>query len=158
MKSFATGLVFLVLVLGGGLFIGFLTSPDEWYAGLAKPSFHPPDWIFAPVWSFLYILIALAGLRTFRLDKTGTAMKLWGLQLLLNFLWSPVFFTLHDIAAALFVIMLLVFVIGAYIFRMYCQDKLATWLFVPYFVWACFAFVLNISLLVLNQGPYSIIE
>ena len=56
-------LLFLVLVIGGGLAIGYITLPGEWYAGLVKPSFNPPDWIFAPVWTVLYIFIAIAGWR-----------------------------------------------------------------------------------------------
>lgn len=76
----------LVLVLGGGLTIGFLTPPGGWYAGLAKPSFNPPAWVFAPVWVMLYALIALAGWRSFERDATGWPIRLRWVQLALNFL------------------------------------------------------------------------
>ena len=80
---------FLALVVGGGLGIGYVTSPGEWYAQLAKPSFNPPGWIFAPVWTLLYVLIAIAGWHVWLYDRDGWTMKLWWFQLVLNFLWSP---------------------------------------------------------------------
>ena len=93
-------ILFLVLVIGGGLAIGFLTVPGEWYTGLAKPSFNPPNWLFAPVWTILYVLVAIAGWRIWRKDAGGRAMKLWWTQLVLNFLWSPSFFAAHQIGLA----------------------------------------------------------
>ncbi len=66
MKCGGSLILFLVLVLGGGLAIGFLTAPGEWYAGLGKPGFNPPNWLFAPVWMVLYVLIAVAGWRVWR--------------------------------------------------------------------------------------------
>jgi translocator protein len=70
-------LLFVGLVVGAGLTIGFVTAPGEWYAQLAKPTFHPPNWIFAPVWTVLYILIAIAGWRTWQSQRAGWPMKLW---------------------------------------------------------------------------------
>ena len=102
---------FLLLVTGGGLAIGYFTAPSEWYAGLAKPSFNPPGWIFGPVWTVLYILIAVAGWRTFERDRRSWPMRLWWAQLVLNFLWPPVFFAAHRIGLAL-VVILLMFAIG----------------------------------------------
>lgn len=64
MKRWLARIGFLVLTVGGGLAVGFVTAPGEWYAGLAKPAFNPPSWLFAPVWSVLYVLIAVAGWRT----------------------------------------------------------------------------------------------
>src|SRR5215207_5211920 len=87
--------MFLMLVVGGGLVIGFLTAPDEWYGGLAKPPFNPPNWLFGPVWTVLYVLIAMAGWLTFESDRSGWPMRLWWIQLGLNFVWSPTFFAAH---------------------------------------------------------------
>src|SRR6185369_13778666 len=95
MQGVASLILLLVLAVGGGLAIGFLTAPGEWYAGLAKPAFNPPNWIFAPVWTVLYVLIAVAGWRIFKRDRRGWPMTLWWGQLALNFLWSPVFFAAH---------------------------------------------------------------
>jgi tryptophan-rich sensory protein len=143
-------ILFLVLVLGGGLAIGFLTAPGAWYAGLAKPSFNPPNWLFAPVWTALYVLIAIAGWRIFERDRSGWPMRLWWTQLALNFLWSPVFFAAHRIALALLVILLLLAAILAFIAMSWRQDRVAASLFVPYAAWVGFASVLNAAILALN--------
>ena len=143
-------LPFLVLVVGGGLAIGYLTAPGEWYAQLAKPAFTPPGWLFGPVWAALYILIAIAGWRIWRRDRLGWLMKFWWGQLILNFIWSPVFFSAHQIGLALVVILLLLAAILAFIATAWRQDRAAAWLFVPYAAWVAFASVLNASILALN--------
>jgi len=142
--------LFLVLVAGGGLAIGYLTAPGEWYAQLAKPAFNPPGWIFGPAWTALYILIAIAGWRLWQRDRSGWPMKLWWAQLALNFLWSPVFFSAHQIGLALAVILLLLAVILAFIAATWRQDRLAAWLFMPYAAWVAFASVLNASMFAMN--------
>src|SRR5690606_4357394 len=106
---------FMVLVVGGGLLIGFFTVPGPWYEALVKPSFNPPNWIFGPVWTVLYVLIAIAGWRVWQRDRSSAAMKLWWLQLLLNFSWSPAFFVLKQIDVALAIIVALLIVILAFI-------------------------------------------
>lgn len=68
---------FMLLVLGGGILIGTLTAPGEWYANLSKPVFNPPNWIFAPVWSVLYVLIAWMGWPQFEVDKGSVTLRLW---------------------------------------------------------------------------------
>jgi translocator protein len=143
--------MFLVLVVGGGLAIGYLTAPGAWYAQLAKPAFTPPGWIFGPVWAALYVLIAIAGWRVWRRDRGGRPMRLWWTQLVLNFLWSPVFFSAHQIGLALVVILLLLGAILAFIIRSWAQDRVAALLFVPYAAWVGFASVLNASIFALNQ-------
>jgi len=149
-KNWPALILFLILVVGGGLTIGFLTAPGAWYAGLAKPSFNPPNWLFAPVWTALYVLIAIAGWRTFERDRSGWPMRLWWAQLALNFLWSPVFFTAHQIGVALVIILLLLAAILAFIAASWRQDRVAAWLFVPYAAWVAFASVLNSSIWALN--------
>jgi translocator protein len=141
---------FLAMVLGGGLLIGFLTAPGDWYAGLAKPSFNPPNWLFAPVWTVLYVLIAVAGWRTFERNRTGRPMRLWWAQLALNFLWSPVFFGAHRIGLAFAVILLLAAIVLAFIAASWRNDRVAAWLFAPYAAWVSFASVLNGSIWLLN--------
>lgn len=141
---------FLILVVGGGLAIGSVTVPGEWYASLAKPSFNPPAWVFAPVWTVLYVLIGVAGWRTFERDSDGWPMRLWWMQLALNFLWSPVFFAAHRIGLALLIIVLLLAAILAFIVVSWRRDRPAVLLFAPYAAWVAFASVLNAAILSLN--------
>jgi tryptophan-rich sensory protein len=142
--------LFLALVLGGGLVIGFLTAPGDWYAQLAKPSFNPPSWVFGPAWTALYILIAIAGWRVWRRDRAGWPMKLWWAQLALNFLWTPVFFSAHQIGLALAIVLVLLVAILGFIVTSWREDRTAAWLFAPYAAWVAFASTLNASIFVLN--------
>lgn len=142
--------LFLALVIGGGLAIGFFTRPGEWYAALEKPGFNPPNWIFAPVWTALYVMIAIAGWRVWRADSGSLAMKLWWAQLALNFLWSPTFFAAHQIGAALAIILAMLATIVAFIAASWKRDRIAALLFAPYAAWVAFASTLNASILALN--------
>jgi tryptophan-rich sensory protein len=143
-------IAFLVLCLGGGLAIGFATAPGEWYAGLAKPSFNPPNWVFAPAWTILYILIAIAGWLVWRQDPYGLPTGLWVLQLALNFKWSPVFFSAHRIGSALVVILLLLATIVLFVLFAWPGAPIAAVLFLPYLGWVAFASLLNAAIWRLN--------
>ena len=143
-------LLFLGVVIGVGAAIGASTAPGEWYASLAKPPFNPPNGLFAPVWFTLYVLIALAGWRTFLRDARGTSMKLWLGQMALNWLWSPVWFGLHLLWPAFAIIVAMLALILAFIARSWNEDRITAWLFVPYAAWVAFAAVLNLSIAVLN--------
>ena len=143
-------ILFVALVLGGGLAIGYATAPGEWYGGLVKPSFNPPGWVFAPVWSVLYVLIAIAGWRVWRKSAAGSAMKVWWLQLALNFLWSPVFFAAHQIGLAFGIILLMLAAIIAFIALAWREEQAAAWLFVPYAAWVAFAAMLNGAIFAVN--------
>ena len=141
---------FVILVLGGGTAIGFATLPGEWYASLAKPAFNPPNWIFGPVWSILYVMIAVAGWRLWTNHRDSQSMKIWWAALALNFIWSPTFFGAQQLDAALVVILGLLALIYAFIAKTWNLDRLAAWLFVPYAAWVSFATLLNASLWWLN--------
>ena len=141
--------LFLLLTVGGGLLIGLLTAPGEWYAGLTKPAFNPPNWIFGPVWTVLYVLIGIAGWRVWRAEDV-TLQRLWWAQMALNFLWSPVFFGAGNLGAALVVILALLAAILAFIFAARHRERISAWLFLPYALWVGFATLLNAELLRLN--------
>lgn len=141
---------FLVIIIGVGAVIGVSTAPGEWYASLDKPPFNPPNWVFGPIWFALYVLIAIAGWRTFLPEPKGTGMRLWYGQMLLNWLWSPTWFSLHLPWLALLVIVAILALIGAFIANRWQRDRLAAWLFVPYAAWVAFATVLNLSIAILN--------
>ena len=143
-------LVFVAGVVGIGWLIGATNLPGAWYASLAKPGFVPPNWAFPVAWTILYIMIAVAGWRTFRRDPSGKAMLVWLAQLALNFAWSPVMFTMHQIGAALVILVGLFMTIVAYIVIETSRDKLAAALFVPYAVWVAFAGTLNAAIWRLN--------
>jgi translocator protein len=144
-------LFFLILTIGGGLLIGFLARPDQWYANLAKPWFTPPSGIFAPVWTLLYIMIAVAGWRSFAHDPLGPAMIVWIIALALNFSWSPIFFGLNQPVAACCVIVTLLAMIINFIRVTWPQDAIAALLFVPYAAWTSFAALLNAAICRLNR-------
>jgi tryptophan-rich sensory protein len=150
MRRYFALALFIALVLGGGTLIGFMTLPGEWYAGLAKPPFNPPNWIFAPAWTLLYIMVAVAGWRTWQREPHSAGMTVWFIQLALNFIWSPLFFGAHRIGAALFIVAALLAAILAFIVMRWRRDHVAVLLFAPYAAWVAFATLLNGSLWVLN--------
>ena len=150
MRRYLALALFIALVLGGGTLIGLAVQPDGWYAALNKPSFNPPNWVFAPVWSTLYVMIGVAGWLVWQRDWRSRTMVAWVAQLGLNFIWTPVFFGLHAPAAALAVIVALLIVILAFIVRGWSRDRAAALLFVPYAAWVGFATLLNAAIVYLN--------
>jgi tryptophan-rich sensory protein len=143
-------ILFIALVLGCGLLIGINNIPGEWYQSLAKPSFNPPNWIFAPVWSILYVIIGFVGARTFVNHRATAAMRFWVAQMIFNFAWSPLFFGFQEIAMALIVIIALLISIIGFMIVSRKQDGLSVLLFTPYLVWVAFATLLNTSIFLMN--------
>ena len=143
-------LCFAVAAAGGAV---TATSVHGWYQALAKPPFNPPDWLFAPVWSVLYVLIALAGWRLWRrraMVGGHAALRWWGLQLGFNLSWSFVFFGARLPGAALADIVLLIGAIGITILLAERVDRPAAWLLAPYAAWVAFAALLNAAIWYLN--------
>ena len=141
--------LFLAVSLGGGMLVGISNPPGDWYAGLLKPFFNPPAWLFAPAWTVLYILIAVAGWRVF-LAKERLSFGIWVLQLCINFTWSPTFFGQHLIGAALVILIAMLASILAFIAVTWRRDRVAALCFVPYALWVAFAGLLNASIWWLN--------
>lgn len=147
--SYTALLIFLVLVLATGFTIGLTIRPGEWYQSLAKPWFTPPNWLFAPAWTLIYVLIAVAGWRvTIREGFNSTAFRLWIVQMLLNWTWTPVFFGFHQIGLGLAVIVCLLSIVVSFMIRV--QDRLARWCFAPYALWLVYATSLNAAIFLLN--------
>lgn len=142
--------VFVGVTAGGGLAIGYLTRPDAWYAGLNKPGFNPPNRVFAPVWTILYLLIAVAGARVFARAGGEPAMIVWIAALALNFLWSPMFFGLRRPGVALVVVIALLAAIVSFVILSWPVDRVAALLFLPYAAWVAFATTLNAAIVRLN--------
>lgn len=142
--------VFLVLVIGIGSAIGAFAAPGEWYASLAKPPFNPPNWVFAPVWFVLYVLIAAAGWRTFLDAPASARMALWGGQMVLNWIWSPIWFVAHMLWPAFAIIVLMLACTIGFIVTSWNRDRPSAYMFLPYAAWITFAGLLNLSVAILN--------
>lgn len=141
--------IFVSVVVGVGFAIGLTVRPGDWYQSLDKPFFTPPNWVFGPVWTVVYILIAVAGWRVALTEGFRTkSFGIWAAQMLLNWLWTPVFFGAHLIAPGLAVILALLVVVM--MFMVIVLDRLAYWCFAPYAVWLVYASALNGAILVLN--------
>jgi translocator protein len=141
---------FLAIVIGGGFVISLFAMPGEWYAALNKPWFNPPNWVFGPAWTVLYILIAIAGWRVWRRAPQSAAMKIWWVSLGLNFLWSPVFFGSKQIGLGLVTVLAMLASIIAFTAAARRVDGTSSLLFLPYAAWVSFASLLNASILYLN--------
>jgi tryptophan-rich sensory protein len=155
-KNFISVLVCIIICELAGMIGSIFTTPaiNGWYAGLVRPFLNPPNWIFAPVWTLLF---ALMGVALFLVWKKGIkskevkmAVKVFGLQLILNVLWSIIFFGLHNPAWAFGEIVILWLAILWTIVTFYKISKPASYLLIPYILWVSFASYLNLSLWLLN--------
>ena len=143
----------LCFVLGssGGLIT--INEIPGWYAALQKPSFNPPNWLFGPVWTALYIMMGVAFYLVWRNPPSAgrkKALRAFLVQFALNCAWTPVFFSLHQLGAALVVIVLMWLAILRTIFLFAPFSKTASWLLVPYISWVSFATLLNAAIWWLN--------
>jgi tryptophan-rich sensory protein len=129
---------------------GAMIQPDEWYDQLNKPNWTPPRWVFPVVWTSLYILIALAAMRLALRGDSAQALALWSVQIALNTLWTPIYFGLRRIRAAMVVMVCLWLAVAASTWTFFGVDFLAGLLFLPYVVWVSIAGVLNYSVIRLN--------
>ena len=129
---------------------GALIKPGGWYESLSKPRWTPPDWVFPAAWSTLYVLMSLAGMRVAQAEGGGLATALWSVQIALNTLWTPVYFGLHRIRAAMVVMVCLWLSVAACTVVFYRVDPVAGVLFAPYLLWVTIAAALNLSTLRLN--------
>jgi tryptophan-rich sensory protein len=141
-----------VLLVGAAALFGAQFEPGAWYEVLQKPPLTPPNWVFGPVWSVLYLAIAVAGWIVWRARRNNVvAVALWGTQLALNAAWSFLFFGLQRPGLALLEIgVLLVFIVATAV-TFFRTRFLAGALFVPYAAWVGFAFYLNAAIWYLNR-------
>lgn len=132
-----------------------VTAPSlsGWYAALAKPAWTPPHWIFGPVWSLLYLAMAIAAWLVWRgvgFVRGAAALNLFGVQLVLNVCWSAIFFGAHSPGTAFAEILLLWLAILATMIAFRAHSRTAAWLMLPYLLWVAFAVALNFSIWRLN--------
>ena len=135
-------------VIGGYVTVSF---KEPWYSLINKPSFNPPSWIFAPVWTTLYLMMTVA-IWFFWHSKNQdmNTIYIYFIHIVLNTTWSIMFFGLHKIFYALLVLVVLIFLIIILILRFKRVNMLSYYLMIPYLLWCCYALFLNINLLILN--------
>ncbi|GHJ45833.1 putative TspO/MBR-related protein precursor [Catellatospora sp. TT07R-123] len=147
LAGFAAAVALVALV--GGLAVA---RPADDYAALARPGWAPPAWVFGPVWTLLYAMIALAGWLVWRAVGWGPQLVPYAIQLVLNAAWTPLFFGAGLRGAALVDIVALWLAIGATVAVFRKVSPVAAWLLVPYWLWVTFATALNFSIWQLNRG------
>jgi translocator protein len=153
--------VMLVISVGVCLLIGFISGrltageTETWYPTLKKPEWNPPNWVFFPVWTTLYVLMGIALFLVWKRPEESKAkqlaLSLFGIQLFLNFCWSIIFFTFHAIEWALVDIVMLWMAILLTIGSFFSMSRVAAWFLWPYAFWVTFAAVLNYSIVMLNR-------
>ena len=135
-------------VIGGLATIGF---KEPWYSQLIKPSFNPPDWIFAPVWTSLYLMMTIAIWKFWHsANKNVNTVYIYLIHLIFNTTWSVVFFVFHKITLALIVLIILIILIIILIMRFRRVNLLSFYLMIPYLLWCFYALILNLTLIILN--------
>ena len=151
-NKFVSLFLFLITTFSAS-FIGGITTfkfKEPWYSTLVKPSFNPPDWVFGPVWTILYILMAIAIWNVWIKSKNINLVYLYFIHLFFNTTWSVVFFGFNQIELALINLIVLILFIVILFLKYKVISKLSAYLMIPYFLWCCFALLLNLNLIMLN--------
>ncbi len=159
MKKQAFQLFIAILVCLSAGAIGSLFTMEaipNWYATLEKPAFTPPNWVFGPVWTMLYILMGIALFLIWRIESPRSEVRraviFFGFHLVINASWSIVFFGFQNPTAAFFVILFLIITLLMSMNDFWKLDKKAAFLLTPYLFWVCYATALNFSIMRLNPG------
>ena len=154
LKNKLLSFVLFFIVTFSASFIGGLvtyTFKEPWYSELTKSNFNPPDWIFAPVWTTLYLMMTLAiWFFWHSKNREMNTIYIYFIHIVFNTTWSVVFFGFHNIFLALVNLIILIFLIVILILRFRRVNKVSSYLMIPYLLWSSFALFLNYSLLVLN--------
>lgn len=157
MKNFIKLLISIIICqLAGGIGSIFTSkSVSTWYLTINKPSFTPPNWLFAPVWIGLFLLMGISLFLVWShlavaLQKRRRALTIFFIQLFFNILWSVMFFGLKSPLLGFIVIIVLWILILLTIIKFFKISKLAGWLLIPYILWVSFATILNLAILILN--------
>ena len=152
-NKFISFILFFIITFSAS-FIGSLITinlKDPWYSQLIKSNYNPPDWIFAPVWTTLYLMMALAiWFYWHSKNREMNTIYIYFIHIVFNTTWSIVFFGLHQILLALIILLVLIFLIVILILRYKRVNLVSYYLMIPYLLWTTYALFLNFNLLILN--------
>ena len=152
-NKFLTFILFFFITYSASLIGGLATInfKEPWYSQLIKPSFNPPDWIFAPVWTTLYLMMTVAiWFFWHSKNRNMNTVYIYFIHLIFNTTWSIIFFVFHNIFLALIILIILIVLIIILIVKFKRVNLLSTYLMIPYLLWCCYALILNVNLLILN--------
>ena len=152
-NKIVTFILFLSITFSASLIGGLATInfKEPWYSLLNKPVFNPPDWIFAPVWTTLYLMMTVAvWIFWHTKNKNINTIYIYFIHLIFNTTWSLVFFVFHNMVLALIILIILIALIINLILRFKRVNMFSVYLMIPYLLWCCFALILNTSLIILN--------
>ena len=152
-NKYLTFILFFIITFSASLIGGLVTLnfKEPWYSLLNKPIFNPPDWVFGPVWTILYLMMTISiWLYWNTKNREINTIYIYFIHLVINTTWSLVFFKFHNLVWALIVIILLIIMIINLILRFKRVKMLSAYLMIPYLLWCCFALILNTSLIILN--------
>ena len=152
-NKFISFLLFGLITYSASLIGGLATISfkEPWYSLLNKPTFNPPDWIFAPVWTTLYLMMTVAiWIFWHTKNKNINTIYIYFIHLIFNTTWSVVFFVFHNMVIALITLIILIALIIVLILEFKRVNMFSVYLMIPYLLWCCFALLLNTSLIIMN--------
>ncbi len=151
-KKYLSLFIILLITFLASAIGGFTTTSfkEPWYSQIILPSYNPPSWVFAPVWTLLYVMMSIAIWKIWINSFDLKLLKLYFIHLFFNGTWSVVFFGFHQIGLALVNLIIIIIFIVMLMKKYLIKDKLSFYLMIPYFLWSSYALILNSSIFLLN--------
>jgi len=152
-NKFISFFLFLIITYSASFIGGIVTISfkEPWYSQLIKSNLNPPDWVFAPVWTTLYMMMTLAiWFYWHNKNREMNTVYIYFIHVVFNTTWSIIFFGLHQIFLALIVLVILIILIIILIIKFKSVNKVSSYLMIPYLLWSCYALFLNFNLYILN--------
>ena len=154
LKNKILSFILFALITYSASIIGSIATiefKEPWYSLLSKPTFNPPSWIFAPVWTTLYLMMTIAVWNFWHSkNRDMNTVYIYFIHLIFNTTWSIVFFVFHKLILALIVLFILISLIIVLLFRFRRVNLVSFYMMIPYLLWCCFALILNLNLILLN--------
>ena len=151
-KKYLSLFIILLITFLASAIGGFTTTSfkEPWYSQIILPSYNPPSWVFAPVWTLLYVMMSIAIWKIWINSFDLKLLKLYFIHLFFNGTWSVVFFGFHQIGLALVNLIIIIIFIVMLMKKYLIKDKMSFYLMIPYFLWSSYALILNSSIFLLN--------